>query len=93
MGIYCRNGANRSPLAAVCYVIAATGCTRQEAIGHVSGLRKLTDLREAAHGFKIAPLDFLKRVEPDLQALFPKSVPGLRHSRLPETAHADDFKT
>ena len=39
VAVHCRNGANRSPAWMVCYVMAATQVTPDEALDHVSRLR------------------------------------------------------
>lgn len=88
VGIYCRNGANRSPLGMIAFVMMVTGCSINEAICHVSSLRALTDIREPKHGNFVTPMKFLEKNEKYLkQLLAPKE-----QFCLPRTVKPDKFR-
>ena len=88
VGIYCRNGANRSPLGMIAFVMMVTGCSINEAICHVSSLRALTDIREPKYGNFVTPMKFLEKNEKYLkQLLAPKE-----QFCLPRTVKPDKFR-
>ena len=51
--VNCLRGANRSPVMAILYCMVKCAMTWEAAVGHVSSVRGVTDVREAKWGYKV----------------------------------------
>ena len=91
IGVYCRNGANRSPLCMAAFLIARTGESIPNVVKHLQRVRALTDLNEPAYGFDVAPMQFLTNIEHDLRTLFPYYFRDFKFEQLPDVANERDF--
>ena len=91
IGIYCRNGANRSPLIVGAYLMARAGLDVEKVAVHMQKLRAIVDLSTAEYGYSVRPMKFLANHEKQLHELFTK-IDGFTYSLLPETATLEGFK-
>ena len=105
VGIYCRNGANRSSVVAAAYLMARTGLPATTVVLHLMALRPLVDVSEPRYGYSVKPMQFLQAHEKLLHQIFgvfsldawsrdmsPKKLPTVNRTPLPLRASPQRFE-
>jgi hypothetical protein len=70
VGIYCRNGANRSSVVAAAYLMARSGSPATQVVQHLMALRPLVDVSEPRYGYWVKPIEFLQAHEKLFRQIF-----------------------
>ena len=95
VGMYCRNGANRSNLGMICFLMSKCGISAEEARDHLVTVRKLTDVQRGYHGGE-KPMVWAKRHEARFHSLFvlpPLTSRTFKYDMLPPVVTDREFIT